>query len=63
MKVTIAELAAAKHVDYVVASGLLRYLIAQGHAKKVDKRKSPNGKGKPTDIYEVPDEVNLKLAS
>ena len=61
---SISEFAEAHKCDYVEAAGTMRFLLNKGIAKKVGKRRStPFGRGKPTDIYEIPTEVNLKLVA
>jgi hypothetical protein len=59
---SIQEFANVHKCDYVEAAGTMRFLLHKGVAKKVGKRRSsPFGRGKPTDIYEIPSEVSLKL--
>lgn len=55
-------------ISYVVAAGLVKYLVANGQATLVEKRKNekteknPAGLGKPTRIYEFSDAVTLDLS-
>jgi hypothetical protein len=37
--------------------------VSQGVAKEVEKRKVVGAKGKPTNVYELPTELRLKLAA
>lgn len=50
-------------VSYVVAAGLVKYLLDAGQASLVEKRKHDSGLGKPTRIYEIADAVTLNLAT
>lgn len=50
-------------VSYVVAAGLVKYLMQTGRAKLADKVKHPSGKGKPTAVYELADSVVLDLST
>lgn len=57
MKTTIKEFAEANGVDTGIAGGFLRFLEAKGMARIVEQRKSDSGKGKPSGVYEVSDEI------
>jgi len=57
------EFAEKTKVDYAVAQGFIKYLVSQGVAQEVEKRKVAGAKGKPTNIYELPIELRLKLAA
>jgi response regulator of citrate/malate metabolism len=57
------EFAEKAGVDYAVAQGFIKYLVSQGFAKEVEKRKVVGAKGKPTNVYELPTELRLKLAA
>lgn len=61
MQVSAKELAEKMRIDNVQANTLLRVLEAKGHAKIVDVRKPPSGKGRGTNIYEVEETVTLNL--
>jgi hypothetical protein len=63
IRVSKKNLAEKYKLDYLTAQGLVSYLLATGNAKLVDKRKSPSGKGKPTEIFEIPVEVTLHFAA
>lgn len=62
MKVTAREVAEHLGCDYVVAAGLMSLFLEKGIAKHVENRKSANGKGKPTRVFEVNREITLELA-
>ena len=57
------ELAKKYKMDYISAQGLVSFLVATGKAKLVAKRKSLSGKGKPTEIFEIPTVVTLEFAA
>ena len=61
-RTTIAELATHHNCEYVEAAGFIRFLLSKGIVKLVDKRKAP-GRGKPTYIYEIPNDLNMKLVA
>lgn len=63
MKITAREVAEHLGVDYVVAAGLMSMLLEKGVAKHVENRKSSNGKGKPTRVFEVDRVISLELAA
>jgi hypothetical protein len=64
VQVTIQEFATAHKCEYVEAAGTIRFLRHKGIAKKVGKRYAPfGGRGKPTDVYQIPTEINLKLSA
>lgn len=63
MKTSVKELAEKHGVEYADARGMVKWLEKVGHAKIVEKRPAASGKGKPTDIYELPDSVTLNLAA
>ena len=62
MKCSVKELAAQLKVDYAVAQGVIKFLESQGQATVVEKRKSASGKGKPSNIYEIPETVTIQFA-
>jgi hypothetical protein len=57
------EFAEKAKVDYAVAQGFIKFLVSQGIAKEVEKRKIEGAKGKPTNVYELPCELRLQLAA
>jgi len=61
MKITAREVAEHLGVDYVVASGLMTALVEKGIAKHVENRKHATGKGKPTRVFEVSQNITLEL--
>jgi len=63
IRVSKKDLADKYNLDYLTVQGLVSYLVATGHARVVDKRKSASGRGKPTEIFEIPIEVTLKFAA
>lgn len=62
-KCTIKVLADQLDVDYPVAAGLVKLLVAKGIATVSGKQPaaSASGKGKPSTIYEIPDQFTLSL--
>lgn len=64
VKMSIKEFAERHKVDYLVAQGLIKFLEAKGLAFKVGTKKtSLSGKGKPTNVYEIPASCELKLVA
>jgi predicted ArsR family transcriptional regulator len=63
MKVTAREAAIRLNVSYVVAAGLLSHLEEIGRATVVEKRFHASGKGKPTRVYEVEQDVALNFGA
>jgi hypothetical protein len=63
MKVTAREAAIRLNVSYVVAAGLLSHLEEIGRATVVEKRFHASGKGKPTRVYEVEQNVALDFGA
>lgn len=63
MQVTVKQLAARLNVEYPTAAALIKLMIAKGVAKEVGKQASVSttGKGKPSTIYEVPQEFTVSL--
>jgi predicted SprT family Zn-dependent metalloprotease len=62
MKVTAKELAEKMGVEYAIAAGFLKLMVAQGVAKEVEKRPAERGFGKPSNVYEMPaDTVTISL--
>jgi len=62
MQCTTKQLAEQLGVEYAVAQGLIRFLGQKGYAKIVGVRPNPRGKGKGSDIWEIPAQVTLNLA-
>lgn len=56
---TTRELAASLGVDYVKASGLVAVLAEQGAINKVGTRPPDGGRGKPSDVFEFPESIEL----
>lgn len=61
-KGTTQEFADQVGVDYLTASGILRFLKETGVAKEVEKRPAKGGRGKPSSVYEVPLTVTLDFS-
>ena len=62
MKVTAKQVAEKLDVSYVIASGIMSHLLKTGQATVVEKIFNENRKGKPTRVYEVNENVVIKLA-
>lgn len=63
IRVSKRQLADKYKLDYIAAQGLVQFLVATGKAKVVAKQKSASGKGKPTEIFEIPETVTLNFAA
>lgn len=50
------------YFDYNGAKILLRCLASKGIAKEVGKMRPPGGKGRSMVVYELPDEITLKVS-
>lgn len=61
MKVTSKQVAERLNISYVVASGLMSHLEDVGKAKVVEKIFHESGRGKPTRVYEVDQNVVISL--
>jgi len=61
MKLTAKQAAERLNVSYVVASGLMTHLDEVGKAKIVEKIFHESGKGKPTRVYEVEQNVVINF--
>jgi hypothetical protein len=59
--ITCKELAEGLGCNYVIASGLINLLVKSGQAKVVDKVFHESGKGKPTRIYSIHNQVKIKI--
>lgn len=58
---TAREFAEQHNLDYQLANSLLRLLESTGHVKSAGVRPNPAGKGKGSNLYEVPDKIDLDL--
>lgn len=63
MRTSVTELAERLKVDYAHAQGLVKLLEKRGLATLFEKRPNKAGKGKPTNIYELPDKIELDLTA
>lgn len=61
MRLTAKQAAERLNISYVVASGLMSHLEDVGKAKIVEKIFHASGKGKPTRVYEVDNNVVLNF--
>ena len=61
MVLTIAEFATANGVEYPVAAGTIKFLVAKGLVKEAGSRSIEGKKGKPSQLFDVPDTVTLEL--
>ena len=60
---SIKELAEANQLDYLEAQGFLKTLIKLGQCKLVSQRKQEGQRGKPTNVYQVPNNLIISLVS
>ena len=60
-ELSIKELAEANDLDYLEAQGFIKTLVKLGKAQMGKPRKIEGAKGKPTNIYLIPTELNFKL--
>lgn len=58
---TAREFAEQHNVDYQLANSLLRLLEITGHVKSAGVRPNPAGRGKGSNLYEVPNKLDLDL--
>ena len=63
IQLTTNQLAVKLGVDYQIAQGLVKLLLAKGLAVKVGKIPSPAGRGKPSDIWELPLSITIEIPS
>lgn len=63
MKLNCKQVAERLGVSYVVAAGLVKHLVEKGKATVAEKVFHESGKGKPTRVYEIEDEVTLSLGA
>lgn len=61
MKVTVKEFAAKQGIEVLMAGAVLNFLKARGEATIVETRKPEGGKGKPSNVYEIPESVTITL--
>jgi hypothetical protein len=61
MKLTAKQAAERLNISYVVASGLMSHLEDVGKAKIVEKIFHSSGKGKPTRVYDVEQNVVISF--
>ena len=68
MKMTIAEFAVAQGTTSHIANGVVNFLVEKGLATKTDEKRplmDAEGKpkrGRPSDIYEIPESVTIDFA-
>lgn len=54
--VTVAEFSEQQKIDYVTAKAILDFMVVRGKIQKCkEKRPSPSGKGKPSNLYNLGD--------
>ena len=58
---TVRQVETKLGVSYVVAAGIVSYLAKSGKATIVEKVFHESGKGKPTRVYEIDENVSLDL--
>lgn len=63
MKATVKELAAKLDVDYAHAAGLVKIMEKKGLTKVDHVRPNPAGRGKGSNVYELPDKIELNLVA
>jgi predicted transcriptional regulator len=56
------EFAERVGIEYIVASSVLRFLQEKGHVQEEGVRPPKGGKGKPTKLYRVPENITLDFA-
>lgn len=63
MNLTITELAAKLGCEYAEAAALVKLGLKQGTITEAGKRPSaqPSGRGKPSNIYAIPNEISFNL--
>lgn len=60
-RMTVRQVEAKLGVSYVVAAGIVSYLAKSGKATIVEKVFHESGKGKPTRVYDIDENVSLDL--
>jgi hypothetical protein len=58
---TIAEFAAQHGVEYSVAAGFIKFLVAKGIVKENGMKPSDNGKGQGSKLFLFPEKASLDL--
>lgn len=58
---TIKEFAKLNDVNENEANGFIKFLVKVGKAKITGKQVSKSGKGKPSIIYEIPNEFTVTI--
>jgi len=58
---TVMDMVAQTGMEYATAMGLVKVMLCLGIASIVGKRKTANGKGKPSIIYEFPTEFAVNI--
>jgi hypothetical protein len=61
-KLNCKQVAERLDVSYVVAAGLVKYLVGAGKATLVEKVAHESGKGKPVRFYDIAEDVSLDLS-
>lgn len=61
-KLNCKQVAERLGTSYVVAAGLVKYLVGAGKAVLVEKVAHESGKGKPVRFYEIAEDVSLDLS-
>lgn len=57
--VTVKQLAESLGEEYVTTAALIKLLVSQGVIKEVGKQPATGGRGKPSSIYQIDNEVTL----
>ena len=63
IKTSIKEFGEKHGLDYLEAQGFIKAMVKLGHAKQLESRKIVGQKGKPTNIYELPASITMKLVA
>jgi len=58
---TTKEFAELHDVDYATASGFLKFLVKKGLVTEAGSRPNPGGKGKPSQLYKIPETVSVAM--
>lgn len=61
MQMTINELAAKLNVDRDDAVALVKFLVAKKMIEKTGERPSASGKGKASNVYEIPSQIVIDV--
>ena len=61
MQTTTNKFAEKHGVDYAVAAGAIKFLIAKGVAKQTGTEPNPAGRGKGSSVFEIPETVTISL--